>query len=216
MNESVTTTGVRSFFKKIRIEGASEKEDTILFRIYYPAVFGGSDEDRFLLVPTTLNLKPLLPGLKGASYFFSADEWVIVLHLPDLTRFVFRVNDGDDIEEIQKVENIRARLKNFLPITDDYEIKTPSVYSVHQRVVEQFRKGRIILAGDAAHLNNPLGGMGMNSGIHDAFHLSKKIRDVLNGASEAALDEYCSTRGLGFCLRLGMNRIHITRKCTAK
>jgi 3-(3-hydroxy-phenyl)propionate hydroxylase len=61
---------------------------------------------------------------------------------------------------------------------------------VHQRVAATYRAGRALLAGDAAHVNNPLGGMGMNFGIHDAVSLADKLSRVLNGESEDLLDLY--------------------------
>ena len=70
-------------------------------------------------------------------------------------------------------------------------MKHRTLYSVHQRVAETYRKGRCFLAGDAAHLNNPLGGMGMNGGIHDAFNLAEKLAAVLRGEKSAAeLERY--------------------------
>ncbi|HEX8413677.1 MAG TPA: FAD-dependent monooxygenase, partial [Sphingomicrobium sp.] len=66
-----------------------------------------------------------------------------------------------------------------------------TIYRVHQRVAKQFQVGRVFLAGDAAHLNNPLGGFGMNSGIHDAFNLCEKLVQVLqSGADPALLERY--------------------------
>ena len=60
-----------------------------------------------------------------------------------------------------------------------------------QRVARTFRKGRILLAGDAAHINNPIGGMGMNGGIHDAVNLAEKLSEVIRGrAGEDLLDRY--------------------------
>ena len=119
---------------------------------------------------------------------------MIILHLPDLTRVVFRVDEDQDIQEIQQEDNIRRRLQNFLPTDLEYDVYKPSVYSVHQRVVDHFREGRVILAGDSAHLNNPLGGMGMNSGIHDAYYLAPKLKEALETGSEEPLDDYCQTR----------------------
>jgi 2-polyprenyl-6-methoxyphenol hydroxylase-like FAD-dependent oxidoreductase len=60
------------------------------------------------------------------------------------------------------------RMAGILAGRDGYEIRHSTLYRVHQRVAETFRKGRILLAGDAAHINNPLGGMGLNGGVHDA------------------------------------------------
>jgi 3-(3-hydroxy-phenyl)propionate hydroxylase len=65
---------------------------------------------------------------------------------------------------------------------------------VHQRVTDRFRVGRVLLAGDAAHINNPTGGMGMNSGIHDAHHLAKALTAVLGGEADTLLDEYAEAR----------------------
>jgi 3-(3-hydroxy-phenyl)propionate hydroxylase len=65
------------------------------------------------------------------------------------------------------------------------------LYKVHQRVAQQFRRGRVFLAGDSAHINNPLGGMGMNGGVHDAMNLTHKLLGVLQrGEPEAVLDRY--------------------------
>ena len=63
-------------------------------------------------------------------------------------------------------------------------------YRIHQRVVQQYVAGRVILVGDAAHLNSPSGGMGMNGGIHDAFNLSEKLRDIWQGGPIDGLQRY--------------------------
>ena len=66
---------------------------------------------------------------------------------------------------------------------------------MHQRVAERYREGRAFIAGDAAHINNPLGGMGMNGGIHDAFNLGEKLVRVLrDGADPALLDQFEAER----------------------
>ena len=62
---------------------------------------------------------------------------------------------------------------------------------MHQRVAKKFRVGRAILAGDSAHVNSPIGAMGMNSGVHDAFNLADKLVRILHGeADDAELDRY--------------------------
>jgi 3-(3-hydroxy-phenyl)propionate hydroxylase len=86
---------------------------------------------------------------------------------------------------------MQSRLKRFLPIAGDYDIKGCNLYAVHQRVAQKFRIGRGILAGDAAHVNSPIGGMGLNSGVHDAFNLADKLARILHGeAEETELDRY--------------------------
>jgi 3-(3-hydroxy-phenyl)propionate hydroxylase len=65
-----------------------------------------------------------------------------------------------------------------------------TAYRVHERVAEKYLVGRVMLAGDAAHVNNPLGGMGMNGGVHDAFNLAEKLTEVIQGADPALLGRY--------------------------
>jgi 3-(3-hydroxy-phenyl)propionate hydroxylase len=66
-----------------------------------------------------------------------------------------------------------------------------NIYRVHQRVAKSFRKGRVFLAGDAAHVNNPVGGLGLNCGIHDAMELAETLHQVASGqAGEELLDRY--------------------------
>jgi 3-(3-hydroxy-phenyl)propionate hydroxylase len=73
----------------------------------------------------------------------------------------------------------------------NYEIVHTTLYHVHQRVAATYRRGRAFLAGDAAHINNPLGGMGMNGGIHDAVDLATRLADVWRGdLPEDELDRY--------------------------
>ena len=74
---------------------------------------------------------------------------------------------------------------------EPYEIVHRTIYQVHQRVAKQYRLGRAFLAGDSAHVNNPLGGMGMNGGLHDAINLAGKLIAVHRGeADEQILARY--------------------------
>jgi hypothetical protein len=66
-----------------------------------------------------------------------------------------------------------------------------STYHVHHRVADRFQRGRVFLAGDAAHVHSPVGGQGMNTGIGDAVNLAWKLAAVLRGrADPALLDTY--------------------------
>ena len=69
------------------------------------------------------------------------------------------------------------------------------LYFVHQRVAETFNKERVLLAGDAAHVNNPIGGLGMNGGIHDAVNLADKlVRVIQKGEPQSLFDLYTRQR----------------------
>src|SRR5262249_46151520 len=92
-------------------------------------------------------------------------------------------------------DTIEARLQKFLPKPGRYHIEYVNVYPVSQCVAATMRLGRILLAGDAAHVNNPIGGMGMNGGIHDAVNLADKLARVLHGeADDDLLDLYSRQR----------------------
>ncbi len=155
---------------------------------------GKTYEDRFLLIGSNLKTEDLLPGAAQVCYIFDPQEWVIILNLPDIVRVVFRMRNNEDEETALKEENLRARILNFFGKTPDYAIKTTQLYRVHQRVADTFRMGRILLVGDAAHNNNPSGGMGMNSGIHDAANLAEKFVRIWNGESDVILDDYANER----------------------
>lgn len=156
---------------------------------------GMTYEDRFLLAAIDADLRPLFPNLAPVSYMFDPREWVIVLHLPDVTRVVFRLRDDESREEALQAESLYPRLTHFLGVEHiPFHIVASSIYSVHQRVAERFRVGRVVLLGDAAHINNPMGGMGMNSGIHDAHYLAQALTQVYRGGSETALDVYAEKR----------------------
>ena len=91
--------------------------------------------------------------------------------------------------------HIEDQLQRFLPNSQKFEVVHRTLYTVHQRVAATFRKGRAILAGDSAHINSPIGGMGLNSGVHDAMNLGEKLTRILNGQdSQDMLDRYTRQR----------------------
>ncbi len=158
---------------------------------------GTTYPDRFLLVGTDIDFAPIFPGMGPVSYVFDPREWVIVMHLPDVVRVVFRLGSDDanaTDDAIKDEASVRARIARFVGREVAYGIQSVSTYSVHQRVAERFRDGRVLLAGDAAHINNPAGGMGMNSGIHDAHVLANAIDQALSTGDERPLDAYADTR----------------------
>ena len=155
---------------------------------------GMTYRDRFLLIASYVDYSSVYPDLGPVSYIFDPDEWVIILQLPDVTRTVFRIREDEDGAAIQTPDAIYTRMANFSESAVDFEIIGSSIYSVHQRVADRFRVGNVVLLGDAAHINNPMGGMGMNSGIHDAHNLAHKLIRIRAGESLNLLDQYNAER----------------------
>jgi 3-(3-hydroxy-phenyl)propionate hydroxylase len=133
-------------------------------------------------------------GFTERNYISDPVEYSNLFHWkgpPDRWRIHFPTDPNEDEENLTRPEALQTRLKNFLPIDGDYEICGWNLYAVHQRVAKKFRAGRVILLGDAAHVNSPIGGMGLNSGVHDAFNLADKLARILQGAAhESELDRY--------------------------
>ena len=149
--------------------------------------------ERFLVVSTDEDLTRLLPGIAAVNYVFDPEEWLVLLRTPDHWRVLFpTATDTDDGEEVD-ADRVQQRLRAVADPGRDWSVLHTSLYRVHQRVASTFRSGRVLLAGDAAHVNNPLGGMGMNSGIHDAVELGAALADVVHGR-EDRLDEVAARR----------------------
>jgi 3-(3-hydroxy-phenyl)propionate hydroxylase len=110
---------------------------------------------------------------------------------------MFLVNEDASDERVQSREFAQLLMAGVVPGVSNYEIDHITLYKVHQRVAKTFKQGRAFLVGDAAHINNPLGGMGMNGGIHDAVNLAGRLAAVWKGeASEAELDRFDQQRRL--------------------
>jgi 3-(3-hydroxy-phenyl)propionate hydroxylase len=130
--------------------------------------------ERFLVASTPFAFEEVIPRLSDVSYFADPEEWFFLLRVRGLWRVMFPTREEEKETDILSDTGVQARLQRVFP-GPPYEIRHRTLYGVHQRVAESYRKGRVFLAGDAAHLNNPLGGMGMNGGIHDAFNLAEKL-----------------------------------------
>lgn len=150
--------------------------------------------DRFLLVTCDFDVSRLFPMMGPVSYLFDPQEWVILMQLPDVTRVVFQLGDDEDETMVRQEESVRERFHRLVGRSIPLTIYSISIYSVHQRVADTFRVGRVLLLGDAAHINNPMGGMGMNSGIHDAYCLANQLERVWYDGVMDALDRYNDER----------------------
>lgn len=128
--------------------------------------------ERFFVLSTPFDFAQHLERLSLVNYIADVDEWCVLLKVPGLWRCLFPTHGESDDEVLASAE---AKLQGVLPRPDPYPVVHRSLYRVHQRVASRYRAGRVFLAGDAAHINNPLGGMGMNGGIHDAWVLARKL-----------------------------------------
>jgi 3-(3-hydroxy-phenyl)propionate hydroxylase len=156
--------------------------------------------EKFLKVATPFDFATVNPSLTLRNYFADPDEWANVFKVngerpPGLWRVIVPIPSDESEEATLAPERVEARLQKFFPKTGGYPIEYVNVYGVSQRVASTFRRGRVLLAGDSAHVNNPIGGMGMNGGIHDAVNLAEKLARVWHGeADEASLDLYSRQR----------------------
>ncbi len=156
--------------------------------------------ERFIKIATSFDFGTVNPDLALRNYFSDPDEWCNLFKVrgkrpPGLWRAIFPVSNDESDEVALSPERIEMRLQKFFPKAGRYQVEYVNVYPVSQRVAATFRKGRVLLAGDSAHVNNPIGGMGMNGGIHDAINLADKLAGVIRGeAGEELLDLYSRQR----------------------
>jgi len=144
----------------------------------------------FLIASTDFPFENTLTDIAYVNYIADPLEWLVLLRVPGLWRVLVPAPENSDRDKLLSDENLQAMLQRVVPRSDAYTIAHRSIYHVHQRVAKNFRHGRVLLAGDAAHVNNPLGGMGMNGGIQDAFNLADKLKAIWAGADDRLLDRY--------------------------
>ena len=146
--------------------------------------------ERFLVASTTDDYAR--HGYALNAYVSDPEEWVALFKMPDdgppgMWRVIFPVPGDEEESATLSAELVERRMQRFQPRQGAYPIKYKSIYKVHQRVAKDFRVGRVLLAGDAAHLNNPMGALGLNGGIHDVFNLTEKLGRVCRGEADASL-----------------------------
>jgi 3-(3-hydroxy-phenyl)propionate hydroxylase len=160
--------------------------------------------ERFIKIDTRHDFAALGSRIDNRNYFSDPGQWMNLFKArgddgTGMWRAVSPTSPEQSDEEILSPEAIEARLQRFCPSPQPYELATVALYRVHQRVAETFNKGRILLAGDAAHVNNPVGGMGMNGGIHDAMNLAGVMQRIWHegGEPDALFDRYTRQRRKG-------------------
>jgi 3-(3-hydroxy-phenyl)propionate hydroxylase len=133
-------------------------------------------------------------GFSHRNYISDPGEWMNLFHWagpPDVWRVHFHTDPDANEKTLLDPDNCQSLMQRFMPLDSGYEIVSARLFTIHQRIATSFRKGRAILAGDAAHVNSPIGGMGMNSGVHDAMNLADKLIRIWRGeGGEELLDLY--------------------------
>ena len=144
----------------------------------------------FWIASTDFPFEKTLTDIAYVNYIADPQEWLVLLRVPGLWRVLVPAPENSDKDKLLSDEHMQSMLQRVVPRSEPYHIAHRSVYPVHQRVAKSFRHGRVVLAGDAAHVNNPLGGMGMNGGIQDAFNVADKFKKIYAGADDRLLDRY--------------------------
>jgi len=154
--------------------------------------------ERFIVISTIEDFAA--HGFTSNAYVADPKEWAAVFHMPHdrpsgLWRLAFPVHPDENEQAVLADDAVEARMQRFVARPEPYEVPYKGIYRVHQRVAKQWRVGRILLAGDAAHLNNPLGAFGLNGGLHDAILLADYLGKVWRGeADDTLLDLYVRQR----------------------
>jgi 2-polyprenyl-6-methoxyphenol hydroxylase-like FAD-dependent oxidoreductase len=153
---------------------------------------GGAYEESFILAD--VRLAGDVPADEVILYWATAGLTVVAPLPGDIYRIVAPVADAPETPSAAYVQNIldtRGTGKGHITVT---EVIWGSRFRIHHRVADSFRAGRLLLAGDAAHVHSPAGGQGMNLGLQDAVALSEALAAVLAGGPDSLLDEYSAAR----------------------
>jgi 2-polyprenyl-6-methoxyphenol hydroxylase-like FAD-dependent oxidoreductase len=151
--------------------------------------------ERFLVLTSLFDFQTAL-GCRERSYISDPEEWTNLFKVmgDDLKgrwRAVFPARENETDEQAFSETSVRRRMRKVAENHPMELLVHRNIYRVHQRVADAFRVGRVFLAGDAAHVNNPVGGLGLNCGIHDALELAETLQLVVSGqAGEELLDRY--------------------------
>ncbi len=136
--------------------------------------------ERFLVASTTYDFSEFFDGLSLVNYVSDPNEWCVILRTSDVWRVLIPTPMDQGGDTFLTDEFIQSRLHRLAKNDVDFDIVHRTLYRVHQRVAETYQvRDRVLIAGDAAHVNNPLGGMGMNGGVQDAINLGEKLVSII-------------------------------------
>ncbi|WP_426360115.1 FAD-dependent oxidoreductase [Pseudocolwellia sp. HL-MZ19] len=150
--------------------------------------------EKFLTLSTKVELKDYIDNLAYVSYVSDPKEWMVLLRVPSVWRILVPASEDQPDEFLLSDEKKNQVFRDLIG-REDVETEHRTIYRVHQRVAKKFNHGRVCLVGDACHMNNPLGGFGMNSGIHDGWNLADKIKlNLTEGHDDANFELYDAQR----------------------
>ncbi|BDW11627.1 hypothetical protein PSHI8_17100 [Polynucleobacter sp. SHI8] len=150
--------------------------------------------ERFIVLTSIHDFEKSM-GCCYRNYFAGSSEWANLFKVTGddykgRWRAVFPARTDESDEEALSDASAQKRIVELEEACSLESIVHRNIYNVHQRVAQKFRVGRVMLAGDSSHLNNPIGGLGLNCGIHDAMELVSSLEDIRNGADDTRLDLY--------------------------
>ena len=169
---------------------ASDGADSAIRKSLAIEFEGFTIPEKFWVITTPFHFEDHLENLSEINYVSDPSEWLVLLRNKAYWRVLFPMYEDRSDDELMSDVAANQQLQKLLSHDKEYEILHKSIYRVHQRVAARYRVGNIFLAGDAAHINNPLGGMGMNGGIHDAWNLVDKILESTKNNQEDLFDLY--------------------------
>jgi 3-(3-hydroxy-phenyl)propionate hydroxylase len=155
--------------------------------------------ERFLVLTTGFDFQQVW-DCSYRNYFTDPTEWLNLFKIAGIAgegrwRAVFPTTAEESDDDALSDRSVTRRLSGLKADGAAFEaLLHRKLYRVHQRVAASFRVGRVLIAGDAAHVNNPIGGLGLNSGIHDAAELVDVLDELAGGASDDVLDRYEARR----------------------
>ena len=178
--------------------------------------YGLTYPETTVLASTEFPFEQHIEGLSNVSYCWSPNGNFALLRLPDFWRCSLYYDPSLTFDQAIAPDQIQLQLNEIFDNPDLYEIIDSRPYQMHQRIVDDFRVGRVLLVGDAAHVCSPSGGMGLNGGIHDAFNLAEKLVGIWHGADLALLDRYSRQRRpvvqSAILQQADQNRLRMTQK----
>jgi 3-(3-hydroxy-phenyl)propionate hydroxylase len=148
----------------------------------------------YLTLSTTYDFREAMPDIANIAYMSDPDEWFVLIRTANLWRALFPVDASLTDKDVTSSERAERLLHGAVARSEPYDVRHRTAYRVHERVASSYVRGRMLIAGDAAHVNNPLGGMGLNGGIHDAFNLARTLTEVIRGAPLQTLERYSRQR----------------------